>query len=69
MVHGIGYFASERENKDNKAQTILVEHPDLEKFFLSSVPANGGSKYSYSRKAEISGTFMPTTDTEFNGRW
>ena len=68
MAHGIGYFVSNRENKDNKAQAILVEHANLEECLLSSVPANGGSKYSYCSKARISSTFMPTTDTEFIGK-
>ncbi|WP_131753491.1 hypothetical protein [Burkholderia vietnamiensis] len=55
MVHGVGYFVASRDERDSRAEGIFVDHPNLERCLLSSVPANAGSKYSYCNRAAVTG--------------
>ncbi|MPV68629.1 hypothetical protein [Burkholderia sp. BE17] len=56
MCRGVGYFVSSREGKDDTQSAVLIRHENLEKCLLSSVPALGGSRYSYVDQAKVSGT-------------
>lgn len=61
----IGYFVQSKENLEDKSRAIMVEFPDLTKILLSTVPAYGGSKYSYCNDAVITGTISPSQNTDF----
>ncbi|WGS49991.1 hypothetical protein LFL96_00290 [Paraburkholderia sp. D15] len=67
MVHGVGYLVESKENKDQMELAIAVRHPDLERRLLKRVPALGGSKYSYSNNARISGKLSMSVDPDFWG--
>lgn len=56
MMNGTGYFVANRDERDSQVNGIFIDHPNLERCLLSSVPANGGSKYSYCTQAKITGT-------------
>ena len=67
MVHGVGYFVDSRDERDNRADGIFVDHPNLERCLLSSVPANGGSKYSYCNRARVTGLLDLHLHADFFG--
>lgn len=67
MVHGIGYFVAGRDERDSRADGIFVDHPNLERCLLSSVPANGGSKYSYCHRAKVTGVLDLNSRVDFWG--
>jgi len=67
MVSGTGYFVANRDERDNKVSGIFIDHRNLERYLLSSVPANGGSKYSYCSRAKITGALKFHASTDFFG--
>ncbi|AMP06446.1 hypothetical protein [Collimonas pratensis] len=66
MERGVGYFVQAMNKIDDKSQAILVDHPELEKHLLSSVPAYGGGRFSYCDIAVVSGVIKESTVIEFS---
>ncbi|EJN01451.1 hypothetical protein [Herbaspirillum sp. YR522] len=65
LEYETGYFVQSEEHYRDKTDAIMVEYPGLTKLLWSTVPAYGGSSYSYCHEAVITGTIKYSVDTNF----
>lgn len=65
MERDVGYFVQSKDDIADKTRAVMVDYPGLEKLLLSSVPAYGGSNYSYCNDSVITGRIKKSPQLEF----
>ncbi len=65
MKMDLGYIIDSKIDIETPAMAIEVKAPDLKKRLLTTVPAFGGSQYSYCNEAKITGVVAVAHESKF----